>query len=227
MALDLWGRTRYYLYASCWCDSPYLANGGVYHVKLLIHATVPASGRVFNDSTTQSLVIHPTPFAYFSNSSVCRMQVTHFLDTSNVFGAPTATWKWTFGEFYSGSKDSSILKNPTHKYDSAGTYNVKMVVMNSFGCKDSIIKPTTVFQVPTAIFNHSIACSGKPTFFTDSSLMADTAHIVNWLWNFGEILGETDTSHLKILHQYKKAGNYVVSISSGISMDVLILWIRP
>ncbi len=190
------------------------ANGGVYQVKLLIHATVPASGRVFNDSTTQSLVIHPTPFAYFSNSSVCRMQVTHFLDTSNVFGAPTATWKWTFGEFSSGSKDSSILKNPTHKYDTAGTYTVKMVVMNSFGCKDSITKPTTVFQIPTAIFNHSIACSGKPTFFTDSSQMADTAHIINWWWNFGEMTsGTTDTSHLKDpSHQYKKEGNYVVSM---------------
>jgi PKD repeat protein len=189
------------------------ASAGTYNVRLIIHATVPASGRTFVDSILHAIVIHPTPLAYFSNPSVCREQVTLFRDTSNIFGTSNVTWKWIFGESYAGSKDTSALKNPAFKYDSAGTYNVRMVVMNRFGCKDSITKPTRVFQIPTAIFNHSVACSGNPTYFKDSSLIADTANIINWLWNFGEASSNKDTSHVKDpVHQYKNEGNYVVSM---------------
>jgi PKD repeat protein len=189
------------------------ANPGVYDVRLIIHATVIGSGHNFVDTTSQSLVIHPTPLPYFSNLSVCKLQTTIFQDTSNTFGTATTTWKWTFGESYSGSKDTSYLKNPTHKYDSAGVYDVRMIVMNRFGCKDSILKPTRVFEIPTAIFNHTNACSGNPTYFTDKSLIADTANIVRWLWNFGELGSNKDTSMLKDPnHQYKTEGDYLVRL---------------
>ena len=106
------------------------------------------------------------------------------------------------------------LKNPTHKYDSAGTYTVKMVVMNQFRLSRILItKPTRVFEIPTAIFDHVLACSGKPTYFTDKSLIADTANIVNWLWNFGETTSGKDTSLLKDpVHQYKTDGDYLVRL---------------
>ncbi len=188
-------------------------NPGTYDVKLVIHATVPGSGQTFNDTTQRAVVIHPTPLPYFSNLSVCKKQTTIFLDTSNTYGTPTSTWKWNFGESYSGTKDTSSLKNPTHKYDSAGVYTVQMVVMNGFGCKDSITKQTRVFEIPTAIFDHSIACSGNPTYFTDKTLIGDTANIVNWLWNFGETGAKKDTSMLKDpIHQYKAEGDYVVRL---------------
>jgi PKD repeat protein len=189
------------------------ADPGVYNVRLIIHATVTGSGHTFVDTSAQSIVIHPTPLPYFSNLSVCKLQTTIFQDTSKTFGTATTSWKWIFGESYSGSNDTSYFKNPTHKYDSAGVYTVKMVVMNRFGCKDSIIKPTRVFEIPTAIFDHSNACSGNPTYFTDKSLIADTANIVNWFWNFGEAGANKDTSMLKDpTHQYKTDGDFLVRL---------------
>ncbi len=189
------------------------ANPGVYNVKLIIHATVSNSGHTFVDSSLQAVVVHATPLPYFSNKSVCKGLTTVFKDTSDIFGTPINSWKWIFGESYSGSSDSSVLKDPTHKYDSAGTYNVRMVVMNHYGCKDSLIKPTRVYEIPTALFNHSLACSGNPTYFTDSSLIADSANIVNWFWNFGETISQKDTSHLKDpIHQYKTDGEYNVRL---------------
>lgn len=189
------------------------ADPGVYNVRLIIHATVTGSGHTFIDTSAQSIVIHPTPLPYFSNLSVCKLQTTIFQDTSKTFGTSTTSWKWIFGESYSGSNDTSYFKNPTHKYDSAGMYTVKMVVMNRFGCKDSIIKPTRVFEIPTAIFDHSNACSGNPTYFTDKSLIADTANIANWFWNFGETGANKDTSMLKDpIHQYKTDGDFLVRL---------------
>jgi hypothetical protein len=88
-----------------------------------------------------------------------------------------------------------------------------MIVMNGFGCKDSLSKPTQVFEIPTARFDHSLACSGNPTYFTDQSLIADTANIINWYWNFGEISSSKDTSMLQDpVHQYKKDGDYLVRL---------------
>jgi PKD repeat protein len=189
------------------------SNPGVYDVRLIIHAIVPASGRTFIDTSLQSIVIHPTPLPYFSNLSVCKKQFTVFQDTSKTFGTAINSWEWIFGESYSGSKDTSHLKNPTHKYDSAGTYNVRMVVMNHYGCKDSIVKPTRVYEIPTAIFNHSLACSGNPTYFTDKSLIADTANLIHWLWNFGEATAKKDSSLLQDpVHQYKTDGDYLVRL---------------
>jgi len=188
------------------------ANAGIYDVRLIIHATV-GSGRTFVDTSKQSLMIHPTPEPFFSNLSVCRKQFALFKDTSETFGTANTYWKWIFGEWDSGSNDTSYLKNPTHKYDTAGVYDVRMVVMNRFGCKDSISKPTRVYEIPTAIFNHSIACSGNPTYFTDKSLIADTANIVSWFWNFGEVGAKKDTSLLQDpTHQYKTDGNFVVRL---------------
>jgi PKD repeat protein len=189
------------------------ADPGTYNVSLIIHATVPGSGHSFIDTIAQSVVIHPTPLPYFSNLSVCKLQTTFFQDTSNTFGSATTSWKWIFGESWAGSKDTSHFKNPSFKYDSAGTFNVKMVVMNSFGCKDSVTKPTIVFDIPTAMFDHSIACSGNPTYFTDKSIIPDTANIINWLWNFGEATAKKDTSHLQNPeHQYKKDTTYQVQL---------------
>jgi PKD repeat protein len=161
----------------------------------------------------QSIVIHPTPLPGFSNLSTCRKQTTVFQDTSKTFGTATTTWKWIFGESISGANDTSFLKNPAHKYDTSGVYDVRMVVMNRFGCKDSIIKTVRVYEIPTAIFNHTLACSGNPTYFNDTSRMADTANIVKWFWNFGEPSSHKDTSMLQDpSHQYRAAGDYLVRL---------------
>ncbi len=52
-----------------------------------------------------------------------------------------------------------------------------------------------------------------PTYFTDKSLIADTANIINWLWNFGEATAKKD-SPLMLQnpdHQYKTDGDYLDS----------------
>lgn len=45
------------------------------------------------------------------------------------------TWLWRFGD-----GDTSTLQNPTHVYDSTGSYDVTLVVTNSVGT-DSLVKP--------------------------------------------------------------------------------------
>lgn len=54
-------------------------------------------------------------------------------------------WKWNFGDSHSTlANDTSILKNPVHTYDYVGTYTVSLLVINSFGCQDTVRKIVTV-----------------------------------------------------------------------------------
>ncbi|MCX6281325.1 MAG: PKD domain-containing protein [Bacteroidetes bacterium] len=185
-------------------------TAGTYTVKLRIKAAVN-SVNIF-DSITQSVIIHPTPQTLFSNIPVCLHQAAMFRDTSLTSGEPVSAWKWYFGEPTSGNKDTSSLRNPSHTYATRDTFNVKLVVMNKYGCKDSLTKPLRIYGLPMARFNYTAACTGDPTFFRDSSSIADTT-IGFWRWKFGDLSAVKDTSLLKDPnYKYKKAGNYLVRL---------------
>jgi len=167
------------------------ADSGTYHVNLTINALVDGSTVV--DSLATIVKIHPTPKTYFSNIGTCLHQISLFQDTSKTWGEKNIRWNWSFS---TKPGDTSLKKNPGHKYDSAGIYNVKLVVMNKFGCKDSLTKPTHVYGLPVARFENSAPCSGDTTFFTDKTLLADTT-IKIWRWFFGDRTTKKDTSGLQ------------------------------
>ena len=48
---------------------------------------------------------------------------------------PVSSWQWYFDDGGTGSG-----QNPTHNYNATGNYNVKLVITDINGCKDSIIK---------------------------------------------------------------------------------------
>jgi len=185
-------------------------NGGTYPVGLVITATV--NGRTFLDTASQSIVIHPTPDPLFSNKGVCMHQPSIFMDTSTTHGEAVSAWTWTFGHLASGALDTAYIKNPTHTYDTAGYYNVQMVVKNQFGCKDSVMKPTRVYGLPVAKLNHEPACNGNPTLFHDLSTLADTT-LHTWTWNFGDLTTKKDTSDIQEpSYTYKNEGSYDVKL---------------
>jgi PKD repeat protein len=179
-------------------------------VKLRIDALVNTSS--FIDSLVRIVTIHPTPQTYFSNQGVCKNKITLFRDTSNTFGKGITTWNWNFGDPGSLTNDTSTFKNPSHKYDTAGRYDVKLLVMNRWGCKDSLTKSTRVFALPVAHFDNTVACSGNPTNFTDNSITIDTT-IMAWRWNFGDLGSKKDTSELQDpVYRYQTEGDYLVRL---------------
>jgi PKD repeat protein len=186
------------------------ADAGTYNVDLVIRALVNST--TFRDTARQQIVIHPTPLTLFSNTGVCMEQITLFSDTSTTFGEPISTWSWTFGEPTSGTADTSTFRNPGHQYDTAGIYDVKLIVMNKYGCKDSLTKPTRVYGLPVAQFSSSIGCNGNPTYFYDGSQTADTL-MAQWLWNFGDPNSQLDISDQENpIYIYRSEGQYLVTM---------------
>jgi len=74
----------------------------------------------------------PSPLANFDTISLGPFNNTwNFVDSSN----GTTIWTWYFGD-----GDSSHIQNPIHNYPASGTYTVTQVVMNQYGCLDTITK---------------------------------------------------------------------------------------
>jgi PKD repeat protein len=185
-------------------------SAGTYNVKLTINAVV--NGTTILDSTIRQVIIHPTPETYFANDAVCLNMPTLFRDTSNTFGEPVSVWSWNFGEPSSGGANISTIRNPGHTYATRDTFDVKLIVMNKYGCKDSLTKSTRIYGLPEAHFDNTVACTGDPTYFTDISLISDTT-IAAWHWSFGDPESFRDTSNLEEpSYRYKGEGTYDVRL---------------
>ncbi len=74
-------------------------------------------------------------------------------------------WKnrWKIGGQISGDFD------PVFLYDSCGTYNVQLIIVDDNGCNDTIIQPVDVYCEPIANFSADTVCQGNTTQFTNLS----------------------------------------------------------
>lgn len=116
---------------------------GSYNVNLKV-----TSGNGCVDDTTIVLSsIHPQPKASFSTDlpSVCLGNGVTFSETVSASDGVATAWSWYFGD---GQND--LTRNPFHKYNTAGTFDVSLSITNNFGCNsDTITKLYTVYPNPT------------------------------------------------------------------------------
>lgn len=173
-------------------------NAGTYNVKL----TTTLNGCL--DSVFKAIVVNPKPIAAFTSTMACLMSNTQFTDSSSF----ATDWKWNFGD---GSPLDNT-KSPNHIYPIAGSYPVKLVVKNSFGCADSITKKITVLIKPKASFNFTNVCAKQQVIFTN---ITPSSAATSWNWNFGD--GNTSLVP-NATHTYLKGGTYNVQliVSNGV-----------
>ncbi|MEI6682457.1 MAG: PKD domain-containing protein [Bacteroidota bacterium] len=181
------------------------ADSGHFQVKLEVQTQ--AGVKTITDQSSATVTIHPTPLPLFSNVPSCLHENAVFRDTSKTWGEKNIRWDWTFSP---KPGDTSHLQNPGHMFDTAGIYPVTLVVMNKYGCKDSLEKPTRVYGLPAARYSNSAACQGTPTFFFDQSIQADTT-LSAWRWFFGDPKSVADSSHEQNpQHKYDLAGQFSI-----------------
>ncbi|PWR75680.1 PKD domain-containing protein [Methanospirillum stamsii] len=129
-----------------------------------------------------------------------------FTDTSTT---EWAVWTWDFGD-----GGSSVIKNPTHVYESPGTYTVKMTV-GSLGGYYTVTKNNfiTVTQSGGIVADFSgVPTSGNAPLtvqFTDLSTGSPTM----WNWNFGD--GTSEGMLASPSHTYQNPGTYTVTLTAS------------
>jgi gliding motility-associated-like protein len=160
---------------------------GTYNVKLKLVTDKGCESIVF----VKSIVINPVPIVNFGIPEICiRDTFAQFTDSSTIADGSVLSYSWDFGNPVSGSLNSSILKNPTHKYTIAGTYQVTLTVTSVSGCVTKIMKSFQVSgAVPKADFlvlNNTQLCSNKEVVFRNTSTVDfGTIGKIEWFFDYG------------------------------------------
>lgn len=117
---------------------------GTYTLTFIIN-----KGLACTDTAYRTINVFPGFIPNFTTSpTLCEGQQMQFLDaTTSAFGNVNS-WSWDFGDPPPIFSDTSHLKNPFYAYNTAGTYNVKLVVTNDKGCKDSVYRNVTISGPP-------------------------------------------------------------------------------
>ena len=142
----------------------------------------------------------------------------HFDASTSTVGSGATTivsYAWDFGD-----GTTSTGKNPTHTYDSAGSYTVSLTVTNdrSLSASGSQIVAVgapvpTPAALPQAVFTFSPAAPGvnETVFFNGSTSTAGSGHTLrSYTWTFGD--GVTATG-VTVSHAYTVAGTYTVQLT--------------
>jgi len=169
---------------------------GTYKVRLILMDTAYCNTP---DSTEQQLSISPLVKAQFETPLVgCTPYKALFKNTSQ----GGQRFIWDFGD---GMSSSEI--NPVHDY-SVGTYNVRLVAIDSSTCNTSDTSAITtiiVSGIPVAAMSHSplIPEANKPVIFFNYSTGAN-----KFKWEFGDGESTFKFSVDTIAHQYNETGTY-------------------
>jgi gliding motility-associated-like protein len=103
-----------------------------------------------SSTSTQNVVVYEKPQARFAikNTTNCELRPTYFVDSSTCNTA--LTYLWDFGD-----GQTSTFANPSHIYNTAGTYFISLIVTSANNCKDTAYStnPLVVNPTPTAGFD--------------------------------------------------------------------------
>ncbi|MBL7923489.1 MAG: PKD domain-containing protein [Bacteroidia bacterium] len=173
-------------------------NPGSYTVVL-----IATSGTGQKDTTSAVITILGDPTADFSASPLSACSNNNLIAFTNL-SAGSGTYIWDFGD---GSSSTAV--NPVHPYSVPGTYNVKLIASNSFGCQDIEIKNNYLTIHPAPQAQISVSQSSACDINTIFQFSGSGSGISTWSWNFGD--GGTSTQQ-NPSHQYSAPGNYPVSL---------------
>jgi len=186
---------------------------GYYPVTLVV-----TNSNGCRSSATKASYIHALdhPTAGFSarNTHFCKPIAADTFDNSS-YGTNPLTYLWRFGD---GSPTSSST-SPGHNYITTGDFNVTLVVTDSNGCKDSLVRPNYVHvHKPTANFTPSrlSACLYDTICFSNTS----TGSYTTTVWTFAD--GTIDYNNSPC-HTFTDTGNRDIRliISDGYCNDTI------
>jgi len=105
---------------------------------------------VCSANDTVKVIVNPKPKANFTFTSNCGRKFS-FTSTSTTATGTITDYCWNFGTGQTGCQ--SDISDPYFNFpknSSGQTYNVRLIVTNSFGCKDTISQAFTIGEFPIA-----------------------------------------------------------------------------
>ena len=155
-----------------------------------------------------------TPVADFTASrfSINEGESINFYFTGSEGNSP-ATYLWNFGD-----TGTSTDQNPSHQYNTAGTYTVNLTVSDLNNDEDVEIKTNYITVLsdisPVADFtaNTTTVIAGQCVAFTFTGSEGNAP--TTYIWDFGDLWEDGDNSSLaNPIHFYNTSGTYTVNLT--------------
>ncbi len=128
---------------------------GVYIVKFIVN-----KDETCTDSASTLMSVFPGFFPGFNSLGSCILNPVIFTDTTKTKYGRVSSWIWNFGDLTSAG-DTSNLQNPTWKYSDTGMKNVRFIVANSKGCRDTVLQAIHMTDKPPIFlpFRDTLICN--------------------------------------------------------------------
>lgn len=141
-----------------------------------------------------------------SVQGTCIGNTITFNDSTKTDGIhPVTNWSWNFGD---GTNQDFTSPPFEHQYKAEGLFGVSLAVTDSYGCRDSLFKPSLVnITSPVARFSQSdtLICPGTTVTFKNETKGLNNTYF----WEFGD---STTSAEMSPLHTYAKEGNYKIAL---------------
>ena len=174
--------------------------GGTYKVVLTVFVNGVEIGSKTQLVTVSGDVTYNIDFDY--NANFLKVKFTTKLSG---YDENYITYKWDFGD----NSESSNEANPTHVYETDGTYKVTLTILENGEEKGSETKIITVSKDTTYSIDFDYTASFLEIQFTPN-LLGYNEQTVTYKWDFGD--GSETSNEAKPLHKYNNNGTYEVTL---------------
>jgi len=166
-------------------------NDGQYTIKLIVQ-----SDKMCLDSISNTIYVRPVPKVSFTinDSDQCFNGNSFIFNNSSTINSGILVCQYIYGD-----GNGSPNPNDTHSFGYADTFNVKLVAVSDFNCKDSSSAMVYVHPSPVPDFNinDSMQCF-KNNHFIFNNLSGISSGKLSYLWDFHDAYTSTfeHTSHI-------------------------------
>ncbi len=175
-------------------------TSGVYNVVLKVTTSAGCSQTLFKQQYIRAGAGATADFIA-NIPNYCQVPVTINF-TNNSQADAGATYSWNFGD-----GNTSTATNPTHSYNTAGSFTVTLTVQSPDGC--NAVKQQTIDLAGknVSFTGPSNICVGSAANFQMNSSPAP----VSQTWDMGD---GTTYSTSNISHTYNSAGSYTITLTN-------------
>ena len=189
------------------------SNAGFYHVLLRGRVEDGDNPGSYCDIWRSKVVTVPAA-ARFDIDNSCPGSAMQFYDLSTFIpGETIVSWSWDFGDVASGLDNTSSLQEPTHIYNSVGSYTVTLEIATAT-CVSRYSQEVTVHPKPEiSITQPDVSCANTAIFFDG---VTTNTNVVKWSWDFGDAAsGDQNIATVaQAYHQFDTPGSYTVSLTA-------------
>ena len=168
----------------------------VYTIQLV---TTDSQGCTDSMTRTQYLTISQVIADFNLDSASCPNRSIHF-DNESIGLGVTSVWTSTDGY-------SSPINSPSHTFPGVGTYDVRLVATDQYGCKDTAQKTIHIVS-PTATMSISDSISYCPPLLVNFTPNATGFESLKWVFGNGN-----SSTLLNPVHTYFVPGIYTATLT--------------